>query len=180
MSGHKNMSGHISTANQSPEEPASVTGSVIGSVIASGGRFAVTIAEPYRPALEGLADFSHLIVTWWADRADELAGHGPLIAEPTPYVEGPTRAGVFATRSPLRPTPIGLSVAGIISVDDTTGEIELGWIDALDNTPVVDIKPYFPSSDRVRNATVPSWCTTWPHCLEDSASFDWAAVLREG
>jgi len=132
------------------------------------------------PALEGLADFSHLIVTWWADRADELAGHGPLVAEPTPYVEGPTRAGVFATRSPLRPTPIGLSVAGIISVDDTAGEIELGWIDALDNTPVVDIKPYFPSSDRVRDATVPSWCATWPNCLEDSSAFDWAAVLREG
>jgi tRNA-Thr(GGU) m(6)t(6)A37 methyltransferase TsaA len=168
---------------------ATTTTTVIGTVEAKNGRFAITIDPQYRPGLEGLADFSHVMVAWWADRTAEHAelgeheentGHGPLVLEQTPYVEGPDRAGVFATRSPLRPTPLGISVAGIVSIDEVTGTIELGWIDAVDETPVVDIKPYFPSSDRVRDVAMPSWCASWPANLEESATFDWEAVLREG
>lgn len=160
--------------------PADRITTVIGTVGAKNGHFTVTIEPQYRPGLEGLVDFSHLMVAWWADRTADYRGDAPVVVEQTPYVEGPARTGVFATRSPLRPTPLGISVSGIVAVDDSTGTIELDWIDAVDETPVIDIKPYFPSSDRVSDVVMPSWCASWPANLEESATFNWEAVLREG
>lgn len=150
----------------------------IGHVSADGGQFTITVDERFRPGLAGLAEFGHVVVTWWAHKANDLESHDPLIVE-HPYVGGPSEVGVFATRTPLRPSPIGLSVSALDSVDETTGVVRLGWIDAIDQTPVLDIKPYFPASDRVRDARTPDWFSAWPSCLEDSAAFDWAAAFPE-
>jgi hypothetical protein len=88
--------------------------------------------------------------------------------------------GVFATRSPVRPNGIGLSVAGITNVDVERGEVRLAWIDAEDGSPILDIKPYHPSSDRIESPHMPSWCAHWPRSLEQSASFDWSTLFRQG
>jgi|SRR5215204_566759 len=100
-----------------------------------------------RPELEaGLADiegFSHLIVLWIFDRA----GGAELVAYP-PSDNRPH--GVFATRSPQRPNPIGLTVVRLLGRDGP--RLRVHGIDMLDRTPIVDIKPYLSSvpADEIR------------------------------
>lgn len=151
----------------------------IGEVLTSDDDFTLQVDQPYRAGLQGLVEFSHVIVAWWAHEATDQAAEDTVMADDTPYLEGPQNVGVFSTRSPSRPTPLGLSVCAVTTVDQANGAVGLGWIDALDGTPVVDIKPYFPSSDRVRDVATPDWCATWPPCLEDSADFAWETVLSE-
>jgi tRNA (Thr-GGU) A37 N-methylase len=67
----------------------------------------------------------------------------------------PEAKGVFALRSPARPNPVGLHTAGIVRIDRSAGTIELDAIDVLDDTPVLDIKPYFPSVDAIADAAIP-------------------------
>ncbi|RUZ61540.1 TrmO family methyltransferase, partial [Mesorhizobium sp. M7A.F.Ca.US.007.01.1.1] len=62
--------------------------------------------------------------------------------------------GVFSLRSPARPNPIGLHVARLVGLDQNTGRIDLDAIDVLDGTPVIDIKPYFASTDAIAEATI--------------------------
>jgi tRNA (Thr-GGU) A37 N-methylase len=63
----------------------------------------------------------------------------------------------------------------VISVDVEKGLVIVPWIDAEDGTPILDIKPYHPSSDRIRDVTMPKWCQHWPQWYEDSGEFDWSA-----
>ncbi|MEN8149314.1 MAG: TrmO family methyltransferase, partial [Planctomycetota bacterium] len=73
----------------------------------------------------------------------------------SPFVSPPDsghRFGLFATRSPKRPNPIGLSVVRVTDVDVENGVITLDGADAFDGTPVLDVKPYLPSVDRVDSA----------------------------
>ena len=81
--------------------------------------------------------------------------------------------GVFATRSPIRPNPIALTTVEIIHLNYQKGLIQIAYIDANDNTPLIDIKPYTPSLDRVETPGVPEWCNHWPKSLEQSAYFTW-------
>jgi tRNA (Thr-GGU) A37 N-methylase len=81
--------------------------------------------------------------------------------------------GTFATRSPERPNPLALSCAQITYIDKDNAVIGLAYIDAFNNTPVLDIKPYIPSLDRVEAPSVPQWCSHWPNSCEESGSFDW-------
>jgi len=59
------------------------------------------------------------------------------------------------------------------SIDIENGIISLDYFDAFTGTPVLDIKPYQPSVDKVENATVPAWCKHWPENYESSGDFDW-------
>lgn len=81
--------------------------------------------------------------------------------------------GTFATRSPERPNPIALSCCGVTYVDLDNGIIGLEYIDARNGSPVLDIKPYTPSIDRVEKVSMPDWCAHWSRCYEDSGDFDW-------
>ncbi|WP_097003535.1 TrmO family methyltransferase domain-containing protein [Lacrimispora amygdalina] len=94
-----------------------------------------------------------------------------------PYKGAPEVIGVFATRSPLRPNPIALTTVDVIHIDYEKGVIQIAFIDAYDNTPVLDIKPYTPSFDRVETPVVPAWCSNWPKSIEESASFPWDEVF---
>jgi tRNA (Thr-GGU) A37 N-methylase len=60
-------------------------------------------------------------------------------------------------------------------VDVEKGLIVVPWIDAEDGTPILDIKPYHPSTDRIREVKMPRWCQHWPQWYEDSGEFDWSA-----
>ena len=81
--------------------------------------------------------------------------------------------GIFATRSPVRPNPIALSTVEVTHINYEQGIIHIPYIDADHNTPVLDIKPYTPSLDRVENPRVPEWCSHWPKSLEESEQFPW-------
>lgn len=148
--------------------------SPIGQVKAGPDGFALEIAPEYRPALAGLDGFSHVQVLWWSHYLDRPEHRSVLEAE-QPYRNAPDRLGIFATRSPLRPNPICLSVAPVLNVDVEQGLVIVPWIDAEHGTPVVDIKPYHPSSDRIRDVRMPAWCAHWPQWYEESATFDWEA-----
>jgi len=95
-----------------------------------------------------------------------------------PYIKAPDIMGIFATRSPIRPNPIALTASQVISIDHAAGTIQLAYIDANDGTPVLDIKPYTPSIDRVEGPKVPNWCSHWPNSVEQSGDFDWASEFN--
>jgi tRNA (adenine37-N6)-methyltransferase len=98
---------------------------------------ALEFLREYEPGLLHVEGFSHLFVLWVFDRAQGC----DLVARP-PADEGRPH-GVFATRSPRRPNPIGLSVVELLSRDGTS--LRVRGVDMLDGTPVLDIKPYMSS-----------------------------------
>lgn len=89
-------------------------------------------------ALQGLEEYSHVWVTWVFHLNTNTKYH-PKIRPPR--LKGDT-IGVFATRSPHRPNPLGLSLATVEKIEN--GKIYLGGLDLVDGTPVLDIKPYLP------------------------------------
>ncbi|MDK2916972.1 MAG: tRNA (adenine37-N6)-methyltransferase [Euryarchaeota archaeon] len=146
----------------------------VGIVRAGNESFTIEVFGPFRPALRGLSGFGHILVLWWGDRVDTPECRGETVCR-KPYTKGPETVGVFATRSPVRPNPVALSVAPVIGIDTASGIIRVAYIDADDGTPVLDIKPYLPATERVRDVSVPVWSSHWPQWYEDNAGFDWAA-----
>ena len=98
----------------------------------------VEVAAEYAPGLRDLDGFSHLHLICHLHRAV------PGELEVVPYLDDTVR-GVFATRSPRHPNPIGLSVVRLENVEGAT--LHVSAIDLLDGTPVLDIKPYVPAFD---------------------------------
>lgn len=93
-------------------------------------------------AVRGLSEFSHLWLIWHFHQA-EREGFAPTVRPPR--LGGETRLGVFATRSPFRPNPIGLSSVALLGVqqDAHLGPVlEVAGADLVDGTPIWDIKPY--------------------------------------
>ena len=109
------------------------------------GPVIIDIDEPFRPALLGLGEFSHVMVFWWANYLDSPEQRNIMQCQP-PYAEGRTM-GMFATRSPVRPNPIMMTTCPLLEVDQDKGIVTLGNLDAVDGTPVVDLKAYFPVCD---------------------------------
>lgn len=112
------------------------------------GKESVCEIEIFHEYQEGLLDIeqaSHLIVLYWLDKADRtrLKGRPP---------HDTAEHGVFATRSPHRPNPIGFSVVSLIERRDNV--LKISDITALDNTPVIDIKPYIGKVDLVKDSTL--------------------------
>lgn len=114
----------------------------------TGQAASLLIDEPYRPGLAGLERVTHIHVLTWMHHAPRNL----IVQKPRHATEA---KGVFALRSPARPNPVGLHSAGLLSFDIETGRIELDAIDALDGTPIIDIKPYFPSVDVLADALMP-------------------------
>lgn len=147
----------------------------IGTVRVEKGSFWLDIFPKYADALSQLENFSHVNVLWWCHHFDNAKDRQLLQCE-QPYQKAPASVGIFATRSPLRPNPIALTIVPIINIAED-GKIYLPYIDAEDGSPIIDLKPYHPATDRVRDLAVPDWCGHWPQWYEDSASFDWEAEL---
>lgn len=112
---------------------------------ATGQPASVALDPRYRDGLLGLERFSHVAVLTWLDRARR-----DLVIQQPRHATEPR--GVFSLRSPVRPNPIGLHVAKITAIDMEAAIVTLEAIDVLDGTPVIDLKPYFASTDAVPEA----------------------------
>jgi tRNA (adenine37-N6)-methyltransferase len=105
---------------------------------ASGVMGTIEIEPEFQPGLKDLSGFSHIILIYHFH-----ASEGFLL-EVKPFLDDNPR-GVFATRAPRRPNPIGLSVVRLIAVEGCTVRIQ--DVDVLDGTPLLDIKPFVPEFD---------------------------------
>ena len=100
----------------------------------------IEIAPEYR---EGLKDLESCGRIWLIFLFDRSRGWAPRVKPP----RGGAKRGVFATRAPNRPSQIGLSSVAVTAIDVANGEIRVQGIDLLDDTPILDIKPYLPIID---------------------------------
>jgi len=96
----------------------------------------IEIRPDLEPGLLDIEGFSHLLVIWVFDRADRVELTGTPPSDDRPH-------GVFATRSPRRPNPIGLTVVRLLGRDES--RLHVSGVDMLDGTPILDIKPYLSS-----------------------------------
>ena len=111
----------------------------------------IVVDEAWRDALDGIEQFSHIWVIFYFDRMpppDSLHVR-PMRQENLPLV------GLFATRSPQRPNPIGIRAAELLHVRGTV--LRVRGLDALNGTPVLDLKPYLPRRDAIQNTRVGEW-----------------------
>ena len=98
-------------------------------------------------ALRGIEGFSHVWLIWEFSQA-RREGWSPTVRPPR--LGGNQRMGVFATRSPFRPNPLGLSCVRLLGVEKHPGYgtvLRVGGADLLDGTPIYDVKPYLPQAD---------------------------------
>ena len=117
--------------------------------LVKGLRAKVVFEPPYRvaEALRGIEGFSHLWLIWKFSE-NRRTGWSPTVRPPR--LGGNQRLGVFATRSPFRPNPLGLSCVRLERVELSTPDGPVLWVsgaDLVDGTPILDIKPYVPYAD---------------------------------
>ena len=112
----------------------------------------IIVRDELAGALDGIDGYSHLIVVFAFDRVPESEVR--LRLRPRADARIPEQ-GVLATRSQRRPSPIGVSVVRLMKRRGNILRVE--GLDAIDGTPVLDIKPYFPDHDAIASATVPEW-----------------------
>ncbi len=105
----------------------------------------LVVEERWARALTGIESCTHLVVLYWMNRSRRDL----VLQVPRHYG---VAQGTFALRSPARPNPIAMSVARLLRVDGT--RLSVVGLDCLDDTPLVDIKPYFASTDAVADAAV--------------------------
>lgn len=149
------LAGRLASAAEGVEkEDRSFIMRPIGQIQNAEGRTLIVLDKAYQPGLLGLDGFSHVQVFWWFDRNDTPEKRAILQVHPRGNAKNPL-TGVFATRSPLRPNLIALSLCKIVAVKENVVEIEK--IDAFEGTPVLDLKPYAPGQDSAVGVRVPDW-----------------------
>jgi len=104
------------------------------------GEFKIILSESYARGLEDLDSFTYIYVIYYIDRVKKPAS---MIVSPS-WTPG-TQVGLFASRSPARPNPIGISIVRIHKIENNI--IHTSGLDVLDNTPLLDIKPYIKDLD---------------------------------
>jgi tRNA-Thr(GGU) m(6)t(6)A37 methyltransferase TsaA len=125
----------------------------LGQVKRQAGKTFLVLKEKYAPGLVSLGDYSHAMVFYWFDRNDTperrafLQGYRQGKKDPL--------TGVFATRSAVRPNLIAITTCRIVAVQGNI--VEIDGIDAFDETPVLDLKPYIPRNDSIPDARIPVW-----------------------
>ena len=105
----------------------------------------VELDPRFAPGLKDVETCSHLVLLYWMDKAPRNL----VVQTPSHYG---TQRGTFALRSPARPNPIALSVVKLVGIDGN--RLSVIGLDCLDGTPLLDIKPYFASTDSVPDAVV--------------------------
>ena len=113
----------------------------------------IIINKEYSDCLDGIEDFSHIVVLFWTHKVSDNARQIKKV-HPAGLKQMPIK-GIFATRSPVRPNPICKTTVKLIERKGTTLIVE--GLDAIDNTPVVDIKPHVPFYDSPLNVRLADW-----------------------
>ena len=114
----------------------------------------VVLDNSLTEGLDGLEGYSHVIVLFWMHRA--MSDEVPLKVHPMGRKELPL-TGIFAVCTPNRPNRIGKTVVRLLRRQGNI--LKVKGLDAIDGSPVIDIKPYIPHSDSVPDAKVPQWIT---------------------
>lgn len=113
----------------------------------------IVLSPPYAAGLQGIEDWSHVVVLFLMHEAVyEPSQH--LVRRPRERADMPL-LGVFAQRARHRPNPIGISAVKIVEVAPPT--LRVRGLDAIDGTPILDIKPYAPIYDGAHDPQVPTW-----------------------
>ncbi len=111
--------------------------------------------EPgYVRGLTGLEGFSHIIVVFYLHEIGTFEPRTQLLRRPR-GMENMHEVGVFAQRTKYRPNPIGVTAAELCTISGNV--LTVRGLDALDGTPVLDIKPYMPAFDRIAEPRTPEW-----------------------
>jgi tRNA-Thr(GGU) m(6)t(6)A37 methyltransferase TsaA len=113
----------------------------------------IIIDEEYEDGLNGLSEFSHIIVVYFLDKA-KFNREQHLVRRPQNREDMPM-VGILSQRAKDRPNPIGITSCELITVNKNI--ISVKGLDAIDGTPILDIKPYYPMYDCKNNAVVPEW-----------------------
>jgi tRNA-Thr(GGU) m(6)t(6)A37 methyltransferase TsaA len=112
----------------------------------------IEINPDYSQALDSLEEFSHIIIVYWLHRQPDR--DLSLKVHPRGDRAIPEK-GLFATRSPHRPNPVGISTVRLLERQGSY--LKVSGLDAIDGTPVIDIKPYIPGYDTTGEVGVPPW-----------------------
>lgn len=112
----------------------------------------IIVKKGYEKAFDGIEGFSHIYIIFWMHKIGN-AERRTLKTHPRGRIDLPL-LGVFATRSPLRPNPIGLTIVELL--ERKSNVLTVRGLDALDGTPVLDVKPYN-HWDTIENVKVPEW-----------------------
>jgi len=124
------------------------------------------IYEPYIAALKDLEGFSHIYVIYFFHKSSSWK------AFVKPFLDQEER-GIFATRAPNRPNPLGLSVLKLLKLENNV--IEVDHVDILDGTPLLDIKPYVPQFNKAKDVRI-GWLSDYvnqvSHTLSDQRFLD--------
>jgi len=115
----------------------------------------IVIDPELAEALDNLDEFSHLIILYWMHQIDRRGGFPTKVHPRGRQDKSPV--GVFASRSPNRPNPIGKTTVRLLTRRGNKLKVE--GLDAIDGTPVIDIKPYIPNYDAAADGKVPPWVT---------------------
>lgn len=138
--------------------------SPIGYVRKNDIKTSLEITDKYIPGLKELNKFSHVIVLWWANKIENSEYRNMLQVYPPYSLDRLT--GVFATRAEYRPNPISITTCKIEDINEKEGIIHVSNLDAYDGTPIIDLKAYFPSFDRVKEPEIPKWLSfLWPEWM---------------
>lgn len=111
----------------------------------------LAINKKYKEALDGLKDYSHLIVIYWMHDVEACE----IRHVPQGKIGEVPEVGIFASRCPQRPNPIGISTAKIVSLKNNI--VRVKGLDVINSTPILDIKPYTPQYDAASGVKVPKW-----------------------
>jgi tRNA-Thr(GGU) m(6)t(6)A37 methyltransferase TsaA len=110
------------------------------------------VHEQLAPGLAGLEQFSHILVVYWMHQSSFAPED--LVRRPRGRADMP-ELGIFAQRAKHRPNPIGLTAVRLL--ERRGALLRVAGLDAVDGSPLLDIKPYFPPFDRVEKPEVPEW-----------------------
>lgn len=131
----------------------------IGEVESTSDISTIHIHPDFCQGLLGVESYSHLIILYWMHLRDDDENRGTLLVTP-PRHEGSPLTGVFACRSPSRPNPVGLAVVKLEAIEGCM--LKVSGLDALEGSPIVDIKPYSPRADSIPDARTPKWAGSGP------------------
>ena len=111
----------------------------------------LVVNQDYESALQGLKDYSHVIVLYWMHEVKKC----DLLHVPQGKVGEVPEVGIFACRCAERPNPVGISTVKLLGIKDNVVTVE--GLDVIQDTPILDIKPYTPQYDAAPTARVPQW-----------------------